>query len=86
MEPVVQVRLLHKHTQSQRIYAFLDSGSRYTLFKYDAATLVGLDPSKNPLFTDEIGGVISGVRDTVYFQKVSLLFAKTLLFGGAARL
>jgi hypothetical protein len=73
-EPILQVRLLHKHTQSARIQAFVDSGSPYTLFKYEAAALVGLDPLKDPIFADDIGGIISGPREQVYFHKVNLLF------------
>jgi hypothetical protein len=73
-EPILQVRLGYKHAQSARIFAFVDSGSPYTLFKYDAAALVGLEPTKDPVFTDEIGGIISGPRESVYFHKVSLYF------------
>ena len=73
-EPILQVRLVHKHTQSPRIFAFVDSGSAYTLFKYDAAALVGLDPMKNPIFIDDIGGVVRGCQEPAYFHKVSLFF------------
>jgi hypothetical protein len=73
-EPILQVRLVYKHTQSARILAFVDSGSPYTLFKYEAGALVGLDPQKNPAHVDDIGGIISGYREPVYFQNVELLF------------
>lgn len=73
-EPILQVRLAYKHAQSPRILAFVDSGSPYTLFKYDVAALVGLDPAKNPFFVDDLGGIIAGPREPVYFQKVALYF------------
>jgi hypothetical protein len=73
-EPVLQVRILHKHAQSPRIYAFVDSGSPYTIFKYDAAALIGLDPEKDPVHVDDVGGIISGPSESIYFNKVSLLF------------
>jgi len=73
-EPILQVRLLHRHTQSPRVHAFVDSGSPYTLFKYEVAALVGLNPQKSPLFVDDIGGIISGPREEVYFHQVNLLF------------
>ena len=73
-EPILQVRLSYKHRQSQRIFAFVDSGSPYTLFRYEVAALVGLDPTKGPLFTDDIGGIISGPEEVAYFHKVNLDF------------
>jgi hypothetical protein len=69
---MLQVRLGYHHAQSQRIYAHVDSGSPYCLFPFDLATLVGLDPLRSPVFTDNIGGIIKGVKDTVYFHRVKL--------------
>jgi hypothetical protein len=69
-EPMIPIRLGFKHARSPRIFAYLDSGSPYCLFKADLATLIGLDPSKNPLFTDDLGGVVEGPRDLAYFHKV----------------
>ncbi len=71
---MLQVRLRYRHTQSQRIYAVVDSGSPYTLFKFEVATLVGLEPTKNPAFVDDIGGIIVGLRDPVYFHNIDLDF------------
>jgi hypothetical protein len=69
-EPLLPVRLGYKHARSPRLFAYVDSGSPYCLFKADLATLVGLDPIKNPLFIDNLSGVVDGPKDLAYFHKV----------------
>jgi hypothetical protein len=71
---MLRVRLGYKHTTSPRVFAYVDSGSPYCLFKIGLADLIGLDPKKDPVFTDELKGVVEGATDTVYFHKVKLLF------------
>ena len=71
-EPMLPVRVGYKHATSPRIFAFVDSGSPYTLFRADVATLIGLDWTKNPVHVDEIGGIVQNVSEPVYFHKVSL--------------
>ena len=73
-EPMLPVRVGYKHTTSQRIYAYVDSGSPYCLFKADVATLIGLDYTKNPVFVDDIGGICDTKTDPAYFHEVKLYF------------
>lgn len=69
---MIPMRLGYKHANSPRIFAYVDSGSPYCLFKADLATLIGLDPAKNPLFIDDLSGVVNGPKDLAYFHKVSV--------------
>src|SRR5260370_31952312 len=72
-EPMLQVRLGHaqKHAKpSPRFYAYVDSGSPYCMFKCEFATLLGINPEQG--FTDEIGGIIPGSTEPIYFHKVKL--------------
>lgn len=71
-EPMLQVRLGYRHAQSQRFYAYVDSGSPYCMFKSGLATLIGLDPLKDPLVIDELGGIIEGRMEPLYVHKVKL--------------
>lgn len=72
-EPMLRLRLLHRHTPSNRIYAYVDSGSPYCLFHMALADLIGLDATKNPLFVDTLRGVVKGETDPLYFHKITLL-------------
>jgi hypothetical protein len=71
-EPMLRVRVGYKHTSSPRIFAFVDSGSPYCLFKWDVAILIGLDPTKSPLFIDSLGGIVEGPREPLYFHEVCI--------------
>ncbi len=71
-EPLLLVRLGYHHAVSQRFFAYVDSGSGYCMFKWELATLIGLDPKKSPLHIDEIGGAIQGVKEPIYYHKIKL--------------
>jgi hypothetical protein len=36
------------------------------------ATMIGLDYIKNPVYTEEIGGIVRGMSEPFYFHKISL--------------
>jgi hypothetical protein len=42
------------------------------MFGFDLATLAGLGPMKSPIFVSDVGGIIKGVRDEIFFHKVKL--------------
>jgi hypothetical protein len=71
-EPMLRVRVGYKHASSPRIFSYVDSGSPYCLFRWEVADLIGLDPTKSPIFVDDLGGIVQGAREAAYFHKVCL--------------
>jgi hypothetical protein len=73
MGTVDRLRVQYKHAVSNRLYAYVDSGSSTCLFHIALAELVGLDVTKNPIVVEDLKGVIRGESDPCYYHKVTLL-------------
>lgn len=70
-EPLLRVRLgIPKGKRSPRFPAYVDSGSPWCLFKADIGDYLGLDVESGD--KDEIGGIIAGTPEPVYFHRVTL--------------
>lgn len=78
-EPMIVVRIgLPKRTPSPRFRAYVDSGSPFCIFKAELGELIGINVEQGE--KDMIGGIISGVREPIYFHKVNLFVAADYVF------
>ncbi len=64
------VRVGYRHARSPRFFPVVDSGSPYCMFKADLGRLIGLDVEKG--IKHEIGGIIHGLTEPIYFHKVQI--------------
>jgi len=70
--PYLRVRPAKGHTTMRSpIFALVDSGSPYCLFRADVAAAIGIRDITTGK-SHQIGSVKKGVRDTCYFHKVTL--------------
>jgi len=70
-EPMLLVRLaLGRRAATPRFRAVVDSGSPFCIFKADIAQLLGIDFEKGE--QDNIGGIIAGPREPIYFHNVNI--------------
>lgn len=75
--PVVNVQLIHRHAQTQRFEAIVDTGSPYCFFHSSIGRAIGIkieDGVEGPL-----GGVIGGARGKVFYHKVKLKVAAEII-------
>jgi len=69
--PILLVRLgCLGGKRSPRLHAFVDSGSPWCMFKSDLADYLGIEWEKGE--RAEVGGILTGARDPIYFHKVTL--------------
>ena len=69
--PYLRVRVSANHQNTPSLPAVVDSGAPFCLFRADVADFLHLDLKKCP--TGELGGIIGGPKDTVYFHRVNLI-------------
>jgi len=70
-EPQLHVRVgSYKHVTSPRFPAVVDSGSPFCIFRAEFADLLGLDLKSGA--ESEIGGVVAGPKEPIWFHKVRL--------------
>ena len=69
------VRMGANHQKTPRFLAVVDSGSGTCLFRTDWADYLKLDLTKKNVGLMEIGGIISGPKQTVYYAPVQLYVA-----------
>jgi hypothetical protein len=69
--PSLDVRFLFHHRLTPPVKAIVDSGSPYCLFRAQIGEWIGLDITRGE--EGQLGGIIGGVREPVYFHKVCLL-------------
>ncbi|MBI1956271.1 MAG: hypothetical protein HYS38_07735 [Acidobacteria bacterium] len=70
-EPLLRIRVSYKHQLTPWILAVVDSGAPYCLFRADVADFLHIDLKKGP--EGEMGGIIGGPREPLYFHRVSLI-------------
>lgn len=69
--PFLKIRVSANHQSTPVLPAIVDSGSPYCLFRAGVADFLGIDLKKCP--KSEIGGIIGGPKDFVYFHTVNLV-------------
>lgn len=69
--PYLRVRVMANHQSTPSLPAVVDSGAPYCLFRADVADFLHIDLKKCQ--TGNLGGVISNLTETVYFQRVQVV-------------
>jgi hypothetical protein len=71
--PLLSIRVTGKHMTrpSFSIPAYVDSGSPYCLFHSGVADYLRIKPESG--IKSDLGGVIGGVREPLYFHKVNVM-------------
>lgn len=69
--PTLNVRVLANHLQTPWMPAVVDSGSPYCLFRSDVGEYVRIDVDHGQ--KGQVGGIISGYTEPIYFHKVKVL-------------
>ena len=70
-EPMLLVRIgSQRHATSPRFPAVVDSGSPFCIFHAQFGELIGIDITKGS--QEEIGGIITGPKDPIYFHRIRL--------------
>lgn len=69
-DPRLMVRVGRGHCTTPRFLAVIDSGSPFCMFQAEVAELLGINLTDGP--EENIGGVIRGPQDPVYFHKVKI--------------
>jgi hypothetical protein len=73
--PMLPVRLGIHHQKTPRFQAVVDSGSGTCMFRTDIADYLKIDFQKANVGTAEIGGIIQGPKQTIYYCPVQLYVA-----------
>jgi len=69
--PTLRVRLgVQGGKRSPRFPAFVDSGSPWCIFKSDLADYLGIELEEGE--KAEVGGILAGIKEPMYFHKVIL--------------
>src|SRR5438128_4524017 len=68
--PLLRIRVSANHQSTPSLPAVVDSGAPFCLFRADVADFLHLDLKKCP--SGELGGIIGGPKDAVYFHKVNI--------------
>lgn len=69
--PTLNVRLVAKHVQTPWVQAVVDSGSPYCLFRSALADYLHMDVTRGA--EGNLGGIISGYQEKVYFHRVKII-------------
>lgn len=68
---MLKIRVSANHQHTPLLPAVVDSGAPYCLFRADVADFLHLDLKNDQ--EGSIGGVISNVKDAVYFHNVNIV-------------
>jgi len=68
--PMLKVQVSARHQTTPTLFAIVDSGSPYCLFRTDVADFLHINLKGAP--EGSIGGIIRGVTDPVLFAPVSI--------------
>lgn len=74
--PMVNVRVGIHHQKTPRFPAVVDSGSGVCMFRTDVADFLNIDFHKNNVGIGEIGGIIQGPKQAIYYCPVQLYVAE----------
>lgn len=72
---MLSVRLGISHQQTPRFLAVVDSGSGVCMFKTDIADYLKIDFIKKNVGIGEVGGIIQGPKQAIYYCPVRLYVA-----------
>jgi hypothetical protein len=68
--PMLRIRVAANHQQTPVLSAVVDSGSPFCIFRMDVANFLHVDLRSAP--SSQIGGVIGGPKELIYFHNVIL--------------
>jgi hypothetical protein len=69
--PMLNVRVLYNHQMTPTLPAVVDSGSPFCLFRADVADYLHINLQGAP--QSQLGGIIGGPKDVVFFRPVKLV-------------
>lgn len=69
--PILKIRVQSKHQSTPTLQAVVDSGAPYCLFRAEVASFLHIDLKSGP--EGQMGGVIGGPREPVYFHQVNVV-------------